>query len=159
MAITNRQLRDALLSPEMKHYFAKKLSPISTSEVRIRIEETLKFLNIATYCHGNIPVSKEIDEIWHYWILETKEYQKLCSSLQGRKFLHHSSNDYLEHFDKNIETRNGLTQNIAMLATYVLNYGPFEKKRLKYWPLAAHLVEKSGWSVRQLNRWLIFELP
>lgn len=41
-----------------------------------------------------------------------------------------------------------------MLATYVLNYGPFRKDRIKYWRLAAHLVDKCGWSVRQLNGWL-----
>jgi hypothetical protein len=159
MTITNQQLRDAFLTPQLKHYFEQKLSPLPCAEVCVRVEEALKFLNIAVYCHGNIPVSKEIDEIWHYWILETKEYQKLCSALQGRKFLDHSSNDYLKYFDKDIETRNDLTRDVAMLATYVLNYGPFEKKRMKYWPLAAHLVEKSGWSARQLNRWLTFGPP
>jgi hypothetical protein len=157
MAITNRQLRNAFLSPAMKQYFLKKLSPLPTSEVCIRIEETLKFLNIAVYCNGNIPVSKEIDDVWHYWILQTREYSKLCSVLQGRKFLHHSSNDYLKHSDKKVGSKGNLTRNIAMLATYVLNYGPFERKRVRYWPLAAHLVEESGWTIEQLNRWLTLE--
>jgi hypothetical protein len=153
--ITNQQLRDAFLSPQMKSYFEKRLSSVSHAEVLERIEEALKFLNIAVYCHGNIPVSKEIDEVWHYWILETKEYRKLCSALHGRKFLHHSSNDYLEYFDKEIHSRgNDLTGDVAMLCSYVLNYGPFKSSRVKYWLLAAHLVDKCGWSVRKLNRWL-----
>lgn len=41
-----------------------------------------------------------------------------------------------------------------MLATYVTNYGPFEANRVKYWLLAAHLVQGYGWSVQQLNDWL-----
>jgi hypothetical protein len=69
--------------------------------------------------------------------------------------LHHSSNDYLEYFDKDIFAHgNDLVQDVAMLATYVLNYGPFQKDRIKYWRLAAYIVDKSGWSVRQLNGWL-----
>jgi hypothetical protein len=41
-----------------------------------------------------------------------------------------------------------------MLGNYVLNYGPFEGNRVKYWLLAAHLVEKCGMTVDELNNWL-----
>jgi hypothetical protein len=155
VTITNQQLRAAFLTAPMRHYFEKKLAPVSPAEVQVRVEEALKFLNIAVFCHGSIPVSKEIDEIWHYWILETQEYKKLCRALQGGKFLHHRSNAYTEYFDKDIATRgNDLKHQVAMLSNYLLNYGPFKKDRVKYWLLAAHLVEKCGWSVRQLNGWL-----
>lgn len=86
----------------MRHYFEAKLSPLSPREVRVRVEEALKFLNMAAYCHSSIPVSKDIDEIWHLWILETQEYRKLCRILQGGGFLHHRSNAYAEYFDKDI---------------------------------------------------------
>jgi hypothetical protein len=62
-------------------------TPQPSAEVYIRIEETLKFLNMATFCEGNIPVTQELDDIWHYWVLETREYAKLCVSLQGRDFI------------------------------------------------------------------------
>jgi len=156
MTISNRQLRDAFLSSQMQCYFERKLSPLSSREVGIRIEETLKFLNMATYCHGSIPVTKEIDDVWHYWILETREYAQLCAALQGREFIHHSSKVYLECGGIDGETsRNDLEEDVAMLGTYVLNYGPFEGDRVKYWLLAAHLVDECGWSVDQLNDWLI----
>jgi hypothetical protein len=139
----------------MKCYFEKKLSLLSRAEIGVRVEEALKFLNIATYFHCNIPVSKEIDDIWHLWILETKEYEGLCSILQGRTFIHHSSNDYLECQGYDIIAhKNELDQEVAMLATYVLNYGPFEEERTKYWLFAAHLIKNNGWSVEQLNEWL-----
>jgi len=155
MAHSNQQLRDALLPPKLKCYFEKKLSPLSGAAVCVRVEEALKFLNMATYFRCNIPVSKEIDEIWHYWVLETTEYQALCSKLQGRRYIHHSSNDYLECQSDGIEAhKNELEQEVAMLATYVLNYGPFLKDRVKYWLFAAHLVENCGWNVDQLNDWL-----
>jgi hypothetical protein len=155
MIITNRQLRAKFLSPEMWHYFRRKLPGIPPREVKARVEECLKFLNMATYCRGNIPVSQEIDDIWHYWILETMEYQRLCQGLTGRRFIHHRSNDYQESRDNRIRSRkNPLEWEVAMLSAYVTNYGPFKPDRVKYWRLADYLVTKRGWSVEQLNKWL-----
>jgi hypothetical protein len=154
VVLSNQQLRDAFLSPQMQCYFEKKLPDVPPAEVGIRIEEALKFLNIATYCHGNIPVSKEIDEIWHLWILETREYAKLCSQLQGRQYLHHSSNVFAACAEGDgAVPENDLDEEVSMLATYVLNYGPFEEERIEYWPFAAHLVSR-GLTVDQLNDWL-----
>ncbi len=72
--IAREDLRHRFLSPQMTYYFHKKLAPLPPMEVDLRIEETLKFLNLAVYCEGAIPVSKEIDDVWHYWVLETAEY-------------------------------------------------------------------------------------
>jgi len=118
----------------MKYYFDKKLAPLSSAEVDVRIEEALKYLNMAVYCNGDIPFSKEIDDVWHYWILETAEYQKLCAKLHGRTFLHHSSNDYAEYFDADAKNRKiDLEFGISILSSYVRNYGSFEPDRVKYW--------------------------
>jgi len=138
----------------MLHYFQKKLSQLPEAELRVRIEETLKFLAIATYCSSSIPVSRDIDEIWHYWILQTQEYEGLCLSLSEGKLIHHTSNDYIEYFDKNIGKHDNLSSDVKMLATYVANYGPFEENRVKYWLLASYLVEKCGWEIQALNDWL-----
>lgn len=138
----------------MRCYFERRLPDVPPAEVGVRIEETLKFLNIAVYCEGGIPVTKEIDDVWHYWILETREYQALCGLLQGRRFIHHSSNAYAECGREDSDAlRNDLEQDVAMLADYVLNYGPFEADRVRYWRLAAHLVD-GGMSVEDLNMWL-----
>jgi hypothetical protein len=55
----------AFLDPPMHHYFAHKFSSLPKDELRVRIEETLKFLFVSHECTGAIPVTKEIDEIWH----------------------------------------------------------------------------------------------
>jgi hypothetical protein len=154
MPITGHQLCDTYLTGPMLHYFRKKISPLPETELRIRIEETLRFLAIATFCTGAIPVSREIDEIWHYWILQTQEYEALCLTLPGGTFIHHTSNDYTECFDRDIGKRDNLPLDVKMLATYVANYGPFEECRVKYWLLASYLVEKCGWPIQDLNEWL-----
>ncbi|MGA7557705.1 MAG: hypothetical protein WCF61_04745 [Terriglobales bacterium] len=156
MAITNQQLRDAFLNPQMHGYFEKKLPSLSSAEVLIRVEETLKFLNMATYFQCNIPVTKELDDVWHYWILETREYSQLCAKLQGGRFIHHSSNVYLNSgSEENRPQENDLEEEVAMLGTYALNYGPFERDRVKYWLFAAYLIDTCGWSLERLNDWLM----
>jgi hypothetical protein len=155
VAISNQELTEAFLSPQMRCYFERKLEHVPPHEVGVRVEETLKFLNIAAYCRGNIPVSQEIDDIWHLWILETREYQKLCASLQGGGFIHHSSNVYADcEGTGGGLPANELDQDVAVLGNYVLNYGQFEADRVRYWLLAHHLVTACGWSVERLNAWL-----
>jgi hypothetical protein len=154
--ISNQQLTETFLSPQMECYFRKKLPDVAATEVLRRIQEALKFLNMAIYCEGNIPVTQQIDDIWHLWILETKEYAKLCASLEGHEFLHHCSNTYAECDPEAVSTpANSLEQDVAMLGNYVLNYGPFEDDRVKYWLLADHLVSKCGMTTDQLNKWLM----
>jgi hypothetical protein len=160
--ITNQQLREAFLNPRMKYYFDRKLASLPAAEIDARIEELLKYLNMAIFFEGYIPVSKEIDEAWHYWILETAEYESLCRKLQGRVFLHHSSADYVSYVDPDAVSGKlpiDLPIGIAILGSYVLNYGPFQPDRVKYWPLAAQLMERLGWDLDELNRRLLSSLP
>jgi hypothetical protein len=153
--ITNKQLRANYLSPQMKSYFERKLAPLSPEEVQIRIEEALKFLNMAFWCNGDIPVSKEIDDVWHYWILQTIQYEELCAKLPGSVFLHHTSNDYALYEEPFAKGRKiGRREAVAALASYVMNYGPFTEDRVKYWPFATHMMAKLGWSIDELNAWL-----
>jgi hypothetical protein len=153
--ITNDQLGAAFLEPPMLRYFRCKFAELPADELRARIEETLKFLFISHECTGAIPVNRDIDAIWHAWILQTREYSNLCERLPARSFIHHSSNDYLRYFDASIGEQTDLMHDVKMLALYVANFGPFEASRTKYWLLASHLVERRGWSVGELNDWLL----
>jgi hypothetical protein len=152
---TGERLIAAFLDPPMHHYFAHKFTSLTNDELRVRIEETLKFLFISHECTGSIPVSKEIDEIWHAWILQTREYAALCERLPAQSFIHHSSNDYLSYFDPAVGELSKLTEEVKMLALYAANFGGFDSRRTKYWLLANYLVERREWSVAQLNDWLL----
>lgn len=154
MTVSGAQLRQTYLSPRMLQYFERKQPELDRAEVIIRVEEALKFLNMAFGCAGNIPVVQEIDDVWHLWILETQEYWQLCERMHGGRYLHHSSNAYSEYGDAGERSGNTLDQDVGALADYVLNYGPFEADRVRYWLLARHLVDVCGMSVEQLNAWL-----
>ena len=153
--ISNEQLRASFVTPAMAYYFERKLAPLPKADVDARVEELLKYLNLAAHSHGGIPFSDEIDDVWHLWIMQTKEYMQLCMKLQGGKFIHHSSNDYEEYTDKDLRQRPvDLQRAVAMLRAYVVNYGPFAADRVRYWPLAGRVMEQLGWSVDRLNAWL-----
>jgi hypothetical protein len=153
--ITSQHLREAYLSPQMKRYFDRKLAPVPSAEVYVRIEELLKFLNMAEPCPGGIPVSAEIDDVWHYWILETAEYARLCAKLGPGVFLHHSSTDYSEDADVSAKgTKADLESGLSTLVSYVKNYGTFEQDRVRYWPLAARLMDLKKCDLAQFNTWL-----
>jgi hypothetical protein len=154
--ITGQQLRTQLLSPAMKHYFDRKLAPLSSDQVDVRIEETLKFLNMAHHGRGGVPVTDELDEVWHYWILETMEYEKMCSKLAGGRKIHHTGNHYLEYADKDLKVLQVSPEDgVAVLLSYVQNYGPFEPDRTQFWPYADAVMKWKNWDAAALTCWLL----
>lgn len=153
--ITNEQLRATFLSPAMKFYFDRKLTPLASDEVDVRIEELLKYLNMATFNSGGILFNDEIDDVWHLWIMQTKEYELLCRKLQGGQFIHHSSNEYEAYSDPDVKTRPlEIPRVVSVLRSYVLNYGPFGEDRVRYWPVIGQLMQRLGWDLAKLNAWL-----
>ena len=153
--ISNEQLQQHFVTAPMHYYFHRKLAHLEAKEINIRIEELLKYLNMATFCNGDIPFSKDIDEVWHYWIMETVEYEVLCKKLTGEGFFHHSSNDYAEYFNPEVKQQKpDFNRGLEILVAYVLNYGEFEEDRVQHWPLAQRIMELRNWNTQQLNKWL-----
>jgi hypothetical protein len=162
MAITGAELLEFYLAPQMEAYFLKKLSKsFSPDEIRVQIVELLKGLSIYHNCKGGIPFSEEIDEVWHLWILQTLQYAELCEKLPGKKFLHHSSVDYI---NKAIPADDGreiemfssfeIERLLSFFASYVYNFGSLEEPVMKYWPKAQLLQEAQDLSLQQFNDYL-----
>jgi hypothetical protein len=149
MTILNHQLRDRYVSPQLRFYFDQKLAPRPIQEVDELLEEALKFLSMASFIVG-------IDDVWHYWILETIEYQKLCLKLPSGKYIHHTSNDFLNFSEKdNAAIHPDFTHQVAILSSYVTNFGPFEISRIKYWPVAEQVMRCCHMDINSLNAWLV----
>ena len=41
----------------------------------------------------------------------------------------------------------------------VRNFGEFDRDRVRYWRLAAYLVQEAGWTTEDLNDWLTHSDP
>lgn len=92
---SDSQLIKKYLSPEMFVYYCQK-SGLTPAETVLRIAEMLKFLILVRNFPGNIIFGKEIDEIWHLWVLQTQEYDALCAALPGGSRRNHSAREYPE---------------------------------------------------------------
>lgn len=139
--ISDNDLVNKFLTPEMELYFYKKFCKESKEVVLQKVVELLKYLCLCVNdeSSGNIPFSQEIDEVWHYWILQTKQYQELTSNLPAGKFIHHSSNDY-----NNSATTldiDEVERQVSFLASYVSNFSGFNEGSIKYWPMANAIMQ------------------
>jgi len=148
------ELRESFLEPGMYFYLQAKLPDLSPEDLEARIEEALKFLYLSTECSGNIPVTREIDDVWHLLILQTAEYATLCRRMPGGQFIHHCSRQFLAYFETADNPQGGLRNEVRMLGLYVQNFGQFKPDRIRFWRLADYLVTRVGWSVAELNEWL-----
>ena len=140
------------LPEAMERYFAAKLHELSRGELRVRIAECLKALALKST--GNILFSNDIDTIWHYWILQTKEYAELCANLPGGGFQHHSSADYPDNQLSPAQADQEVDRIVAFFASYVQNFGPMEASRLQYWPALEGLRTALGWDLPRTNAFL-----
>ncbi len=150
-------LTSTYISPALWRYLAVKSnlgdSPNADSILRTRTNECLKFLCLVHHWGGGIPipVSAEIDDIWHFLILETREYSALCTRLPGGIFIHHQSTVFQPAAP---QTR---AQALSWMASYSLNFGAFTHESIEYWPMAAqllHEIERNGGGLAELNQLL-----
>lgn len=151
--VTDQELLERHLPPEMAEYFAHKFPDLEDDERRRRVAECVKGLTLMHLLPGDIPFSEEIDAVWHYWLLETAEYIGLCLRITGGEFLHHSSADYppMRQAQAEQSPRDAVRRLLAFFALYVSRFGPMDEQRLAYWPAFAALMEAYGWSLARAN--------
>ena len=75
---------------------------ISIEKANEHFSALKEFLRFSTTTEKPCFPSKDLDEIWHTFILFTKDYQYFCKSMLG-KFVHHvplvNQNDNVENFE------------------------------------------------------------
>ncbi|MCQ8768980.1 hypothetical protein [Streptomyces telluris] len=86
-----------------------------------------------------LPVEQEIDEIWHYLILQTREYRELCEErLPGRFFIHHRSIAY-EDYQQEPGREQVIEEALRWIPLYVAEFGPFDEGALPHWTIVRFL--------------------
>ncbi|ADB33574.1 hypothetical protein Kfla_4554 [Kribbella flavida DSM 17836] len=121
-------------------------------ELTIQVEECLRFLVIASEAGQKFfPLSKEVDEVWHELITETRDYQELCAALPTGRFLHHSGitlSEYAVLHDR----RAVVSEMLAWIPTYVSRFGEFTPNRARHWVICTFLQEELGMTLAEINQ-------
>ncbi|TVL92312.1 hypothetical protein [Streptomyces sp. SAJ15] len=97
-----------------------------------------------------LPVEQEIDEIWHYLILQTREYRALCEErLPGRYFIHHRSVGY-EDYQREPGREQVIEEALRWLPLYRAAFGPFDEGALPHWTVVRFLREQLDMSLDEI---------
>jgi hypothetical protein len=171
------------VSPNLYVYFRLKAPDLEPQELKSRLTELLKFLLMSHKFPGNILFGRDLDDLWHLWIMQTKQYEAFCRATETGRFIQHDSNDYpREHLSwdeaeqcatamkaekeeigavrplpptDTPEFEEGVQRMLSFFASYVCSYGPLRAENVKYWPPVARMLRRLNWSVEEFNAFLL----
>ena len=154
--ISDHELLRQFVSPVMMNYFKAKMPDVAPETLVGRVCELLKFLMLVRFSPGRILFGKQVDDVWHYWILQTRQYAELCEKLPGGSFRHHSSTVYEEFAEgePNVDLDEAVQRILSFFISYVRNFGPISHDRVECWPTLQQVMQESGWDIDQLNDFL-----
>ncbi len=176
-------LFESFFSPSLYTYFRVKCPDIEPAELRTRLTELLKFLILAHEFPGNILFGEDLDDLWHLWIMQTREYEKLCQALPSGRFMHHDSRDQpevavtwgeadalaarmiAEKAEKGParagadfspeRVRQNAERLLSFFASYIENFGPLQPQAVSCWPPVQRLLRRMRWSVEEFNGFIM----
>lgn len=156
MPVSAAELRSLLGEPlyaEVVEYFTGKTGE-PAGYVERQTLECLRYLYLVS-AHSDelaglfLPVEQEIDEIWHYLILQTQEYREFCRRLPGGFFVEHRSISYTEYQEEPPRER-AAEEALRWIPLYCTEFGPFEADALPHWTMVRFLHEELDMSLAQI---------
>lgn len=134
------------------NHLSKTFSALPEKAFLIRCEECLKFLYLRSVSgRGFIPLSGEVDEIWHAFILQTQAYADFCEALPGESFIHHNSisiEDYTEEVSREVSVQRLLD----WIPAYTKAFGPFSEEAARYWMIVQLLMGEFNYTLDEINQ-------
>ncbi|MFJ4091746.1 hypothetical protein ACIPYS_09200 [Kitasatospora sp. NPDC089913] len=121
-----------------------------------QVTECLRYLYLVSRHRDELaglflPVEQHIDEIWHYLILQTREYRALCEErLPGRFFVHHRGIPY-ESYQEEPGRRQAAEEALRWIPLYCRAFGPFDEGALAHWTIVRYLHEHMGMSLEEIS--------
>ncbi|UCA50767.1 hypothetical protein LEL86_16385 [Streptomyces sp. WA6-1-16] len=144
------------LHTEVVQHFQQKSPDTSPDFVERQITECLRYLYLVSLHRDRLsglflPVEQDIDEIWHYLILQTREYRELCEErLPGRFFINHRSIAY-ESYQEGPGREQALEEALRWIPLYCQEFGPFDEGALPHWTMVRFLHEQMLLSLADIS--------
>lgn len=144
-------LDDALFSGVVRHFV--RTTGEEPTFVERQVIECLRYLYLISRYPEPLaglflPVEQAIDEVWHYLILQTREYRELCEErLPGRFFIHHRSLPFEDYQQTQPSREQALEEALRWLPLYRGEFGPFDEGALPHWTMVRFLNQHMGLSL------------
>lgn len=144
-------LGDEFFSGVVQHFV--RTTDEEPAYVERQVIECLKYLYLISRYPAQLaglflPVEQAIDEVWHYLILQTREYRELCEErLPGRFFIHHRSLPYEDYQQAQASREQALEEALCWLPLYRGEFGPFDEGALPHWTMVRFLNQHLGLSL------------
>ncbi|WP_206302910.1 hypothetical protein [Streptomyces sp. WAC 01529] len=154
-APTAEALLGEALHEEVVRHFAEKPGAPEAAHVRHQVRECLRYLYLVSRHPDRLgglflPVEQDIDEIWHYLILQTREYRELCEErLPGGHFIHHRSLSY-DAYQEDPGRETAAEEALRWIPLYTAAFGPFDEDALPHWTVVRFLHEELGLSLAEI---------
>ncbi|GAA3005604.1 hypothetical protein GCM10020229_16840 [Kitasatospora albolonga] len=97
-----------------------------------------------------LPVEQHIDEVWHFLILQTREYAALCERLPGGFFVHHRSIGY-EAYQQEPGREVAAEQALRWIPLYCREFGPFDEEATAHWTIVRYLHQQLDMSLAEIS--------
>jgi hypothetical protein len=142
------------LHSEVIQYFIQRTGS-SSGYVERQVTECMRYLYLVSKHREQLsglflPVEQPIDEIWHYLILQTREYRTLCEErLPGGFFIEHRSCPYAT-YQQEPSREQLIEQSLRWLPLYRESFGPFDKAALPHWTMPRFLHGEMGLSLSDI---------
>ncbi|WMY72585.1 hypothetical protein RHD99_13960 [Buttiauxella selenatireducens] len=140
---------------EVTHYTVMQKSVVQ-QEAEQQVIECLKFLYLTSSFPEQLsglflPVEQAIDDVWHYLILQTREYRTLCEKkLPGQFFIEHRSMPY-ENYGQKADREKMIEEALRWIPIYRNTFGGFDAQSAPHWTMVRYLHEQLGMTLLEIN--------
>ena len=136
--------------------YIEQHNQVDEATARIQVREALRYLTLVS-AHPDqleglfLPVEQVIDEVWHYLILQTREYVDLCENhLPGGFFIHHRSISYGDYGSVAPSREMLIEQSLRWIPLYCARFGGFDDAGARWWTMVHFLREEMGYSLDRI---------
>ena len=129
-----------------------KFSSYEVPHLAVGLRELARFLFLGAYAPSTIffPGDELVDNLWHSFIVETREYRELCERIRPGSFLDHSGIKYADYLKKKTPDEMHEEQ-LSWLASYFQCFGPIDEPAFAILNLAQSLAKHSSCGLDELN--------
>ncbi|WP_405640880.1 hypothetical protein [Streptomyces uncialis] len=135
--------------------YVRNGTAVSGPEAERQVIECLRYLYLVSRHRDQLaglflPVEQHIDEIWHYLILQTREYRALCEErLPGKVLIEHRSIGY-EEYQQEPGRERTIEEALRWIPLYCQEFGPFEEDAVPHWTIVRFLHERMDLSLEDI---------